>query len=915
MRRFLKYSVIFIVVFIFCFGIASVTILPDYLKNFIEQKFASTANGTLSISNIKVTSFYPYRLRFQNIVIETQSLSGTVGSFAVGIGFGPHVSILVQKANLKIKEGEANAPTAKKAESESSSISYFPVALDFEIQESKISLRNLSVPLDIQNTNLKIEFDSLTSPIKIRGEAQASIRNEIVLPVGITSEVQLQNGAVVIKNADISVLSLKSYTTGYIQPQTQALDITTKLKADELDKIPLPKEVPMKSWAGSVSMEARVYRKDAKGKVLIAGKFGLANLKVQPEFKNQDIQINGLAMLSTSGEFKFAENINVQNLKWDADFSKLAVKYKNFVDKPLGTPLVSRGELSIDPKINVKESSFRFDTISLNANGVYDPKGPSDFKLDLKPTVLKGIEKYFPTIREYPLEGSIEARGRIAGDLSKPNNLSIQFDPIIARGVRGKVSYKSDKINVSGMMSADLNGKLQTQGTLVQAGSARAFIDVSAMEIQVPDVIAKKAGQTLRLDIDAGKVKDDFLIKKGTLQTFFGNLDFRGKPPLNLSDKMTLKISSHGINLKFAPVLSKFLKAGDMKFDLGINGQYNAEDFWASPMTVVGDVSVDLPEYRIVSSKPEVVNEKDEPKPPADVKAFLPESALVNGLNIGYRAHLGYFSMDKLIAKKISVNGKIANRTLTVSSGSVGDVFDGSVNLKNVSLPLTVDNPLIKLETDFLNLDVAQALGFVNPEWKNLAKGKVSGDLKGKTLMPESPKFLDDLSGEGKFSLTNGQLSTLNFETMIKEKLGKIPGAKEMNLNRGPLQANADGLYKLEKKVLRLEKFHGITPRNEEMNLKGLIGMDMSIDLQGSVSLVDWPGGGDLYEANKDAKGRINIPINVVGNAMNPELSFAGDTIKEMIGKVAEYELKKKRKGIEENLKKDLENKLKNVFK
>lgn len=915
MKRFLKYLVIFTTVFIVSFGIASVTVLPDYLKNFLEQKFASTSEGTLSIGSIKVTNFYPYTLRFQNILVETNVFSGTVSGLTVGLSFSPHVSILIQKANVKLKEPETAAAGVKKEEARPVSIPSLPLALDFEIQESKISLRNLPMPVDVQNINLKMGIESLKSPIRILGQAQALVNHEIIFPIGINSEVQFQNGAIVIRNADISVLSLKSYTTGYIQPQSLAMDINTKLKADDLDKIPVPKDVPLKSWSGGVNVEARIYRKDAKEKAFVSGKFNLANLKIQPEFKNPEVEINGLAEMSASGDVILTDELNVQNLKWDADLSKLAIKYKNFLDKPSGAQLVSRGELSVNPKINVKESSFRFDTIALNASGVFDPKGPSDFKLDLKPTVLKGLEKYFPLIREYPLEGSVEARGRIAGDLSKPNNLNIQFDSIVARGVRGKVSYKSDKLSVNGMMSADLNGKLQTQGTLVQAGNARAFVDVSAMEIQIPQVITKRAGQTLRLDIDAGKVKDDFLIKKGMLQTFFGNLEIRGKPPLNLSDEMTLKISSQGINLKFAPVVSKFLKAGDLKFDLGIHGQYNSEDFWASPMAVSGDVMVDLPEYRVASPVSEPLKEKEESKPPSDVKAFLPESNFVKGLSINYKAHIGYFSIDKLIAKKISVNGKISNRTFVAALGSVGEVFGGSLSLRGVSLPLTVDNPLIRLESDFLNLDVAQVLGFVSPSWKDLAKGKVSGDVKGKTFVPGSPKFLDELSGEGKFNLTSGQLSTLNFETMIKEKLGKIPGAKEVNLNRGPLQANAEGVYKLEKKVLRLIKFHGVTPRSEEMNLTGLLGMDMNIDIQGNVSLVDWPGGGDLYEANKDAKGRINIPINVIGNAMNPELSFAGDTIKQMIGKVAEYELKKKRKNIEENLKKDLENKLKNVFK
>jgi hypothetical protein len=89
----------------------------------------------------------------------------------------------------------------------------------------------------------------------------------------------------------------------------------------------------------------------------------------------------------------------------------------------------------------------------------------------------------------------------------------------------------------------------------------------------------------------------------------------------------------------------------------------------------------------------------------------------------------------------------------------------------------------------------------------------------------------------------------------------------------------------------------------------------MNVDLQGQVSLVDLAGCGDFCEANKDAKGRVVIPINILGNAMNPELSFAGDTIKQMIGKLAEHELKKKRKGLEDQIKKDLEGKLKGLFK
>ncbi len=901
-------------------AVAAVFFLPDYSKQVIETKLGPALGGTAQISQAKVVGVYPFLFRIKDFKVQSPALNGTAGEITVGIAWGPTVILKAKKANFEIRP---ESSPKKSAAEKTPGPPQIPrvltsVGADIEVSDSKISVFLGASPIEVQNINFTLKMASINEPIVMSLATRATPIEGLTLPVNVNVQVKLENDNLVIKSADVGILSLKTNVTGFVNVQNKNIDLAARLQTSELEKIPLPAEAPIKKWAGAISLDARVIKTEKDPLPLVQGKFALTNLQVTPEIKNKNMEISGPVALSSMGTFKFTDKLTVESLKWNADLTALKASYSGIVEKPAGVKAASSGELSLQNQLNLKLAQVQFDQILFEASGIYNAKGPSDFSFNLKPTVLKGIEKYFPPIRDYPLEGSVESKGRVLGDLSQPQSVIVQLDSLLAKGVRGKFSYKSEKLQLTGMVTADVNGKLQAKGTNVQAGSARAFIDVSDMEIDLPNSFSKKKGQTLRLDIEAGKTGEEFQIKKGGLQTFFGNIEVRGRPPLSLSDNMNLKLVSGPLNLRLAAAavspLAKFAKAGDAKFDLSVKGKYNAEDFWSSPLAITGDIVVNLPEYKMAATKKDSSVEEKE-QSPEELGPILPDTALVKGLNLKTKTTLGLFAMENLQARKIAVDAAISDKNFTVNVGSVGEVFGGAVNLKNVIVPLTQKNPLVQLQADFKGLDVISALSFVNPQWKDLAKGRLSGDVRGQTLLPGSKKFIDELKGQGKFSLTNGYLNTLNFEVMVKEKLSKIPGAEKLiPPAKGPLQANINGTYVLEKKVLRLVDFHAVTPRNEEMDIAGILGMDMSVDVRGKVVLVDWPGGGTFYEANKDDKGRINIPINIVGNIMNPELSFAGDTLKQMAAKVAEYEINKKRKGIENQLKKDFESKLKGLF-
>lgn len=926
--RLFKNFVIFVIVVVLGLIAALYFIAPNFLKREIETTGTKSIKALTQVQQVQLTNLYPIEFTFTNLSIASPNLNVSLPKATISLSLQsmqklkPKISFKTfgLKASYLEDKTAMDKPSKSKRSNRAFSVNEIlpvfisDITFDADLKNSKIKYDLY----EVDNINVSTNLNSINEPLILDLGAQLRLA-EASIPVTLSLAMELKDESLVLKKGELSLLSVKTNIQGYIQPSSMAMDLTLKTKVANLKDVPLPKAQLISSWQGELQLDGRIYRKDKSQSPYFGGTFSAKDIDLGLESKGLDYNVLGRIKISSSGEVKYLEKLTLKDLTWNFDASNAKVEYKKFFSKPANVLLTSKGKLNFRDKIEFEKSNVTLEKMFLLSEGVYDPTGVSDIRFEIPRTSLVGLEKYFPPIKSYPLQGYIETKGRLAGVLSNPEKIIINIQSFAGKGIKGNVDYENEGLVLRGPANIDVQSQLDLSGTELTSGSASAILDFSGMEIRYKDIFKKKSAQQFRLEIEGAKSGSEFKIKKGFLQSFFGRLDLSGKPPLHLNDRLNLHISLPDISLtnlrESLPGYKKIILPGSIKGQVDLNGQLNSADFMQSKIVSRADIEANLSEFSLQSSDKNKTEPSDKSLESSLVEPIISDTQVFRSLGVKLKAKLGKFNMPQLEAKNISFSAQLEKGNLHFANATVGSVFGGSAIIKKAKLPLMIENPVAVAEISYFGIDVSSALSFLDPKWQELAKGKVSGELGLQTILPGSTKFLEELNAQGSFQLKDGVLSTLNFETMAKEALSKIPGAGAVNLSRGPLQVSASGDFTFDDSILHLNTFKAVTARREEASLSGKLKLNMDVDMSGQVVLVDMPSGGDFWEANKDASGRIIVPVSIKGNALSPNMSFASETIKTMTGKLAEYELKKATKSVEDKVKDEVGKKLKGLFK
>lgn len=909
------------------------------LKTKIEKMASQHLEGQVKIKVLTAPADWPFKVQVFNTQINSdkKGIEGTIDRITATLSFKsfslkkkkffPDIDLKIKKAQLKIKKlTQPVAVTAAPTQAFTGPQNFSDLRLQFpslqdlsfhlNISDSQIEMNQFTEePLILHNWTTNLGLENLNSPLRFAQSFNTLLKIgqvSVSAPVLIEGQTELKNGQIDLLGFRARILNIESLLSGYFNLNAKSFLVQGKTAVPDLSKVPIDvPEFPLSSWKGSLSFEYRVSQENPNQPLSATGSFSLKDFQAKIKYlvEKEAIDIEGPLKISSQGQFQFLNRVPsllyFPNLQWKVDFTDTKIKYKDVFYKHPSVELTSEGDIAWNQLTQIKQASLKFYSLTANAVGTIDLKQNSNLALDFQTPSLKGFESFLPALSSSPLSGSLMGQMQFSGPLGDPKNLRIDVKKLELRQGQGKVSLKNETLNIDGPFLVDVKASGIVNKMQVEQGQVSFQSQLSGMLIQSKD-LQKMAGDPLSLDIQAQKNNNKLEIKNGMLTLAAGKIQFSGVPPLAPSETFDLKLHAMNLNLQklseTLPVIKNFLKAGNYEAQLSLKGQLNLKNIFQSPLLVSGTQELNIPTFTYSSLK----SQPAQTVPASGLqtpKAFLDDGLLIQGIHVNTKLQIQELNFNNLKISGIQTQALVKNKTLSLT-GNIQSVFDGSVKINSLNLPLTTANPFLGYNLSVKNLNTEPALLWLSEKAKDLLKGRMNLDIQGQSFLPSSPQFLSAFVAQGKFQMNEGVLNTLPFEKMAKDALGKIPGVGQIKNSPGPLNANLSSNFSFAKTKLEIKDFLAVTPRKEEMRLNGNVGLDLTAELAGQVALVDASVSGSFFQANSDAQKRLLVPIKIDGNLMKPQMSFAQETVKIMLQKTVDFEKQKLSKTAQQEINK-----------
>lgn len=948
------------VIFIFIVAVAvknyfNNTFLPE-LKTKIEMDLAEKTQARVRIDDLDITpkfpKIFPLSILIQGAQIErdfeyslkVKKIEGSMtlgGSLFAMKNWKPDLKIEISEAEISYDIDRAKFPTSSGA----ATPTVLPATLrDFNPNRKRIE--DLSLTVDIKNLKLRLtknqnsilqlqqvhvlgSVTSLDQPVYLSFTTQLLANNPIIpfwIPVSIQSQLNWQNSALQVASADIKILGLTSRSRGEVNLSSNKITLESRIQSKDLSQIPLTlKDFPIRKWAGAIDLGISV--SGTLQAPMIRGAMALTKANLELAVNHPPLRASGRASGDVSANFIWNGELKVPTLSWNVDLQETEIKYSDLFHKPANYILNSSGKLTLDKDLRLENVKAQLGAMNMQTSGVYRSAGESDLDLNIPATNLNGMEKLLPPIARYPLNGRLALQASLKGPLNDKNLIRIEIPNMKLENVSTTFQYKNESLSLDGPLKLNLNGALSLEGTNVRSGNFDLDGDFSGLFVQFKDLFKKPRGDIAKFNIKASKQGTKIQLRNSQLQTPGGNFDFSGEPPLHPTADFRMIIETKSLDLpKIMPWFPKYervLPKTWLRTKLEVAGTINSEEFLNSAIRTTGHVELKIPQLllpKISESEKSKTNETTS----SPAKALLESTPLLKGINISTKVDIGEFVMLPYQAQGLIINTELNNLRLN-ANGNIQKVFGGSAGIKELSVPLDQVLPEVRFSVNASAIRIENVTAAMMPQFEKLVQGQAQAEVSGTSPWPTAKNFLPGINASGKFQLINGVLSTVELANMMKDLIAKIPKANpEMITQRGPLQIT-EGFanFKMQSGQIQFAPFNAKTARRDELNVVGSLDLMMSVDLKGSLALVDGVQNlGSLYEANKDTQGRLVIPLEIKGNALKPEMKVAQDILGKMIAKTADYEknkavgaaknqitntIEKKRSELEKDLKKKVE--------
>lgn len=480
------------------------------LKTKIEQVASEQVQGSVKIKTLTAPVAWPFKVQLIGLHVESKKyhlqanvdrVIGTLDlksfSFKTKKVF-PDIDVKVRKAQIKIHHSipTSHPPSAPNTPSAlpqnlTDLKTQIPrlqdLAFHLNISDSQIEFTKPNEePLLLHGWNTKIDLENLSQPLKISQNFSTLLKLgqlSLSLPVQIEGQTELKNGRLDLLGFRAKVINIESLLSGYVNVNNNSFLIQAKTQAPDLAKIPISlPDFPLQSWKGSLTFEVRVAQENPGAPLNSSGSFHLKDFESQLKYliEKEGIEADGPIKASASGQFQFVNRtpayFSFPQLQWNLDLSSAKIKYKDLFYKHADVALTSDGDLGWSQQAQIKKANLKFYALTAGLSGNLDAQKHSNLVLDFNIPSMRGFESFFPFLSSSPLGGSLRGQAQLTGLLTDPQNLRIDLKKFELGHGQGKISYKSEKIQIEGPFQIDL----KASGVLNKMQIEQSHIDLRA---------------------------------------------------------------------------------------------------------------------------------------------------------------------------------------------------------------------------------------------------------------------------------------------------------------------------------------------------------------------------------------------------------------------------------------------------
>ncbi len=787
-----------------------------------------------------------------------------------------------------------------------------PLHLKLKLINSQIRLNDLQISgLDL--TFEQKELLQSQASLQLKGQVQWP---QFPLPLPVTLESQTLHvslDSVKASDMQISLASLMAKAEGasFLQEDRHRWKIS--LLAPDLAKLPqAPLNIPARNWRGSVRLMAEAIKDGATHPWSVEGDLQAQGVSAVVDGKHGLMRVQGPVRLNVRSKFSFFDGkTSVPVFVGDLDLTQANVQYQGMLDKRAGVPLL----LQVDGKGNPEQFTLTNLAIQLwrmrlmvSADSQMRAPYFGRLSFNLPAIELAGLEKLILPLGKSPVRGELELRGVMKGALADPKQAHIHLEAIRFRGFSAVVNWANPTMKVQGPVQADFNAHAELDQGELKSIAGNGSLELKGLALETAS-FKKTAGQALGLRFNflnrvakatvasgqsgARPAVNTVHLSQLDVSGFFGSVQVKGdvdnplEPILrNVSVQLApLNLQALRPSLKTA---SAVVPDGVLTGKLLLNGSFAPDRDWNDwPLNVKGQVTVQIPIYRLAPAASSTSAQAKAPPPPAasedtEPVSLMPPGRMTKGLDIQLAFKLGQVLGDGLTLAGVSGAAQIRSGVLK-GDVNIAQVFGGTLQLQALQIPLLMPRTVAQGVLIFDRWNIPTVLSFAKPDFKDFAKGSMRGQVDFNSYFPSDPDFLSFLRAKGKIIAMPVTLSTVKVGDVLNKLAAKVPMVKLPPVRTEPLSGKISLDFDLNSRTMMVQKFSAQDKDTSLLELSGSVKIpELSSDLSGKFLWARPSIKGCFLDGNKDEKGRLQVPVALKGNLMEPSLSVVSDLVLKM---------------------------------
>jgi hypothetical protein len=517
-----------------------------------------------------------------------------------------------------------------------------------------------------------------------------------------------------------------------------------------------------------------------------------------------------------------------------------------------------------------------------------------------------------------------------------------------AQNMAMDMNWRDGDRQIKGVVKVDFQTDLAFHQNQVQVRRFEGHVDLAQADIHVPPVFTKTFNEELKWDVSASGDEHHIRIRQSDLHVGHAAIlangdvaDILTEPQSAIEGRLmgvpsmqfALAVQTQGLKTfalradwrssdlsrlaDFYPPLKAYSLTGSAHVVAAVSGPLQKPSDWKEwPLLSQVTVSAHLPEVD-VADRPPAKMPGNLRKPPGrgETETFeLAQHPIFKGLHLGSQLTIDHLHFRDLNVDGIEIKASVADGAV-LGHGKVARLLDAVLVSPQFHIQPFQRNGFLSADLNVDHLNVEKALRFVRPDSAPAFSGTLSGRARVTTEDPRRPEFLNSVFADGRMKVTSLKMNALPLEDKADDVLSRIPGVGTHSLDglKGSTFV-ADTTFQLNHRVAKLNPFLAVSNRNDELHLQGTVDLAMMAHLKGDFLLTHPPVKGDFLKANQDRQGRLDLPLEIDGSLINPNIQFLASTVDQMVGKMLEYEKKQLFQKAGDQLQDEIKKRLKGIF-